>query len=149
MTESNDLDSQEIISSRIINATREKVFRAFSDPDHLKNWWGPKGFKNTFSEFDLRPGGNWRFVMHGPDGTDYPNQSLFLEIVDAERIVFKHVSAPSFKMTITFEDLQGKTKVTWQMLFETAAIRNNVAKYAKNANEENFDRLEAELAKMA
>ena len=62
---------REIVSTRVLDAPRELVFRAFSDPDLLARWWGPEGFTNTFHEFDLRPDGAWRFVMHGPDGTDY------------------------------------------------------------------------------
>lgn len=57
---------REIVSSRIFTSPRELVFKAWSDPDHLKNWWGPAGFTNTFEAFDFRPGGRWRFVMHGP-----------------------------------------------------------------------------------
>ena len=81
----------EIVSTRVFAAPRGLVFEAFSNPDHLKHWWGPKGFTNTFSEFDLRPGGAWRFVMHGPDGVDYQNASDFVEVVKPERIVFQHL----------------------------------------------------------
>ncbi len=88
------LNAREIVSTRILDAPRERVFKAFADPDHLMHWWGPKGFSNTFHEFDFRPGGTWRFVMHGPDGIDYQNKSVFVEIVMPERIVFAHVSGP-------------------------------------------------------
>src|SRR5215210_6810903 len=98
-----DADAQEIISRRIIDAPRELVFRAFSEPAHLAQWWGPKGFRNTFHEFDLRPGGYWRFIMHGPDGTDYRNECVFIEIVKPERIVFRHLKpVHEFQMTLTF-----------------------------------------------
>src|SRR5436309_2674995 len=94
---------REIVSSRVIDAPRELVFRAFSEPEHLAQWWGPKGFRNTFHEFDLQPSGYWRFIMHGPDGTDYKNESVFLEVVEPERIVFRHLDpAHIFQMTITF-----------------------------------------------
>jgi len=63
-------------NSRVFDAPRERVFRAWTDPEHLKQWWGPKGFTNTFHEFGMRPGGHWRFVMHGPDGVDYKNHSI-------------------------------------------------------------------------
>ncbi len=140
--------SREIVSTRVVDAARAIVFKAFSNPDHLVRWWGRKGFTNTFQEFDLRPGGTWRFVMHGPDGADYPNKSVFVEIVDPERIVFEHVSGPHFQMTIALAEQAGKTKITWRMLFESAAERDKVAKFAVEANEQNFDRLEAELARM-
>jgi len=110
----------EIVSSRVFDAPRELVFRAFTDPDHLKHWWGPKGFTNTFREFDPRPGGIWSFVMHGPDGADYPNKHIFVEIVKPDGIVLRHVSSPKFLMVITLADAAGKTRVAWRMLFETA-----------------------------
>ena len=89
----------------------DKVFRAFSDPVRLARWWGPKGFTNTIQSFDLRPGGHWRFVMHGPDGATLPNESIFGEVVAPERVVFRHVSGPQFEMTITFEAYEGQTLV--------------------------------------
>jgi len=143
-----EVSDREIVSRRVLNAPREMVFKAWTDPEILAKWWGPKGFKNTFQEFDLRPGGTWRFIMHGPNGVDYPNQSVFVEIVPNERIVLDHVVAPRFRLTATFEDQGGKTKLTFRGLFETAAICKNVKTYAVDANEQNFDRLEAELAKM-
>ncbi|HEX6774746.1 MAG TPA: SRPBCC domain-containing protein [Methylomirabilota bacterium] len=67
---------REIVTTRVLAWPRERVVRAWTDPDHLARWWGPKGFTNTFQEFDLRPGGRGQFVMHGPNGADYPNQSV-------------------------------------------------------------------------
>ena len=97
----------------------------------------------------MRPGGVWRFVMHGPDGVDYKNKSVFVEVVKPERIVFQHVSGPRFQVTATFAEEAGKTRLTFQMLFETAAECTKVKVYAVEANEQNFDRLEAQLATMA
>ena len=143
------LSDREIVTTRAIDVPRELVFKAWTDPEHLAQWWGPKGFTNTFQEFDMRPGGVWRFVMHGPDGVDYKNKSVFVEIVKPERIVFQHVSGPQFQVTATFAEQAGKTKLTFQMLFETAAECAKVKGFAVEANEQNFDRLEAQLAKMA
>src|SRR3712207_1550034 len=81
----------EVVSSRVFDAPREAVFRAFAEPGILARWWGPKGFANTFREFDLRPGGAWRFVMHGPDGRDYEMVKEFVEVVAGERVVLRHV----------------------------------------------------------
>jgi uncharacterized protein YndB with AHSA1/START domain len=134
---------------RSFDAPRELVFNAWSDRDHLAHWWGPKGFTNTFHEFDMRPGGSWRFVMHGPDGVDDKNESVFVEVVKPERIVFQHMSGPRFQVTATFAEQAGKTTLTFRMLFETAAECDKVKRYAVEANEQNFDRLEAELARMA
>ena len=140
---------RELVHSRLIDAPRERVYRAFAEPEHLARWWGPKGFTNTFQEFDPRPGGRWQFVMHGPNGADYPNQSVFVEIVKPERIVFDHLSGPAFQVTATFAEEAGKTRLTFRMLFETAAECDKVKGFAVGANEENLDRLEAELARMA
>ena len=85
------ISPKEIISTRIINAPREKVYRAFANPQHLKNWWGPAGFTNTFYEFDFRAGGKWKFTMHAPDGANYENESEFVEIVENEKIVFNSI----------------------------------------------------------
>jgi uncharacterized protein YndB with AHSA1/START domain len=83
---------REFIHSRLIDAPQERVFRAFAASTHLTRWWGPNGFSSTFDVFKLHPGGTWRFVMHGPDGKNYPNESVFRESVAPERIVFEHVS---------------------------------------------------------
>jgi uncharacterized protein YndB with AHSA1/START domain len=144
---SEPLSAREIVTTRVFDAPRERVFRAWTDPEHLVRWWGPKGFTSTFQAFDLRPGGVWRFVMHGPDGVDYKNKSVFVEIVRPKRIVFQHVSGPAFLVTATFAEQAGKTKVTFQMLFETAAACEKVKGFAVEANEQNFDRLGAELAR--
>ncbi len=125
------------------------MFTAFADPDHLVRWWGPKGFTNTFHEFDFRPGGTWRFVMQGPDGVNYQNRSVLVEIVKPKRIVLRHVTGPRFQLTIELAAQRGKTRITWRMLFGSAVEREKAKKYAVDANEQNFDRLEAELAHMA
>jgi len=140
---------REIVAHRVLDAPRERVFEAFADPDRLTRWWGPKGFTSTFREFDLRPGGHWRFVLHGPNGADYQNESVFVEIVKPERIVFDHLSGPAFQVTATFAEEAGKTRLTFRMLFGTAAECDKVKGFAVGANEENLDRLEAELARMA
>ena len=139
---------REIITTRVFDAPRELVFKAFMEPEHLAHWWGPKGFTNTFHEFDPRPGGVWRFVMHGPDGKDYKNESVFVEIVKPERIVFDHVNWPQFRMTIRFEDLGDKTRFSFHMVFKSPADCDKVKGFAIEGNEQNFDRLQAELAAM-
>ena len=137
---------REIFTFRVIDAPRERVFSAFSDPSRLAQWWGPKGFTNTFQEFDLRPGGAWRFTMHGPDGGNYPNESVF-DVVGPERVVIRHVSAPHFELTITFAEEAGGTRVGWRQLFNSAEERERIARFAVEANEQNLDRLEAQLTR--
>jgi uncharacterized protein YndB with AHSA1/START domain len=83
-------DPRAIIATRVFDAPRELVFAAWSDPAHLAHWWGPNGFTTTTSSFDMRPGGVWRFVMHGPDGRDFQNRITYEEIVSPLRIVYRH-----------------------------------------------------------
>ena len=95
---------------REFDAPRALVWQAWTDPKHLAQWWGPNGFSTTTSAFDMRPGGVWRFVMHGPDGRDYENRITFDEIVKPERIRYHHgggsdVEPVQFRTTVTFEDL--------------------------------------------
>ncbi len=116
--ESNTTD-RELRLSRLLNAPVELVWEVWTDPDHIKNWWGPDGFTNTITRMDLRENGEWDLVMHGPDGTDYKNKSIFKEVVPFQRIVYQHVSAPKFVTTITFEPQGDKTLLTWHMLFES------------------------------
>jgi len=137
---------REIVTTRVFDAPREVVFQAWTNPDRLAQWWGPKDFTNTFQEFDMKPGGTWRFVMHGPDGVDYKNESVFVEVVRPERIVFQHVSGPRFQLTASFAEQAGKTRLTWRMLFESAAECDRVKTFAVEANEQNLDRLVAQLA---
>lgn len=137
---------REFVHSRLIDAPRERVFRAFAEPRHLARWWGPNGFTNTFRTFELRPGGRWRFVMHGPDGTDYPNESVFLEVVAPERIVFEHLSeGHHFFMTITFTAQGNQTLVGWRQVFDTAAHKERIASFVSEANEQNLNRLADEV----
>src|ERR1700677_4428258 len=133
MTTKNDVDletdARSIITVREFDAPRELVFSLFTDPKHLAQWFGPNGFTTTTSSFDMRPGGVWRFVMHGPDGRDYQNRVTYEEVVPPERIVYRHGGGPvQFTQTITFDDLGGKTRITWRHDFSSAAERDRVIK---------------------
>ena len=120
---------REIVSTRVFDAPRERMFDAFSDPARLARWWGPTGFTNTFHEFDLQPEGVWRFVMHGPDGTNYTNESVFVEVERPERIVFRHLKPMHrFLMTVLFGEEGGKTRLTMRGVFPSAAERDRVIK---------------------
>jgi uncharacterized protein YndB with AHSA1/START domain len=143
-----DTTDREIVSSRLINTPQETVFEAFRNPDILARWWGPAGFTNTFHTFDFQPGGTWEFIMHGPDGTDYPNKSVFVDIVEPQQVVFDHVFPPIFRMTISFEKTEqaDKTRFGFRMLFESAEVCEQLKGLCIPANEQNFDRLEAVLA---
>ncbi|MEZ0264406.1 MAG: SRPBCC domain-containing protein, partial [Phycisphaerae bacterium] len=117
------------------------------DPALLARWWGPAGFVNTFHEFDLRPGGRWRFDMRAPNGTVFANESVFVEIVPGERVVFRHVEpVHGFDMTMTFADEGGGgTRLTWHMRFDSAEEAGRVRRFVEAGNEENFDRLQRVL----
>lgn len=131
----------EIVNSRQFDFPREAIFNAWTIPEQLARWWGPKGFTNTFHKFDLRPGGHWRFVMHGPNGVDYPNHSVFEEIVPCERIVIHHLNEPDFRVTATFEEAEGRTTVTFRQVFVKPAFVQQAKAFLTEANEQNFDRL--------
>ncbi len=148
MSPSESTAEREILSSRLLNAPRGQVFRAYREPEHLAKWWGPEDFTNTFHTFEFKPGGRWHFTMHGPDGTDYDNESVFAEIDENERIVLDHLSNPHFHMIATLAEEDGKTRLTWRMIFETAEICAQFRPICDPKNEENFDRLEAELVRM-
>ena len=139
----------EIVSSRIVNFSIDIVYTAWTDPNHLKNWWGPKGFTNTFNKFDLRPGGKWSFIMHGPEKGNYPNECEFIKIEKPTLIVWKRFSKPIFQVVAAFEEVSdGRTKIVFKQIFNSSEECNKVKPFAVDKNEENFDRLEIELAKM-
>jgi uncharacterized protein YndB with AHSA1/START domain len=122
-----DTTESEIIATRVFDAPRELVFEAWTDPQHIAQWWGPNGFTNTIHSMDVRPGGEWDFIMHGPDGTNYKNRIIYREVVRPERLVYDHVSGPFFHATVTFDEQGDKTRLTVQMLFESAELRDRVA----------------------
>ena len=127
-----DRDPRSIVGTRVLAAPRALVFSVWTDPKHLVQWWGPNGFRTTTHAFDFRPGGIWRFVMHGPDGRDYQNRITFDEIVAPERIVYRHdgaedVEPVTFTQTVTFEDIRnGETRLTWHGKFPSAEERARV-----------------------
>jgi uncharacterized protein YndB with AHSA1/START domain len=140
---------REIVSSWTVNAPIELVFLAWTDPDHLKNWWGPAGFTNTFYEFDLRPGGRWRFMMHGPDKGNYPNECEFIKIERPSLITWQRISKPIFQVVANFKEVSAdRTSIVFKMIFNSAAESDKLRGFVPEKNEENFDRLENELAKM-
>jgi uncharacterized protein YndB with AHSA1/START domain len=138
-------DDRAIVSSRRFAVSREELFDAWIDPARLARWWGPRGFTNTFEAFDPRPGGEWRFVMHGPDGNDYTNRSVFVEIVPLERIVFDHLSGHHFRAVATFTEEADGTRLEFRMIHETAEAASAIRSLVVAGNEQNFDKLEVEL----
>lgn len=128
-----ELEARSIVTTRVFDAPRDLVWLAWSDPKHLAQWWGPNGFTTTTSKFEMRPGGIWRFVMHGPDGRDYLNLITYDEIKKPERLVYRHggseeVEPVQFHVVVTFDDLGDKTRVTMRGVFPSVAERERVAK---------------------
>ena len=129
-----DRDTRAIIATRVLDAPRALVFEVWTDPKHLAQWWGPDGFTTTTSGFEMKAGGVWRFVMHGPDGRDYENRITYDVIEKPERIVYHHgggddVEPVQFRTTVTFEELGEKTtRLTLHAVFPSAAERERVIK---------------------
>ena len=144
---------REIVITRVINAPRELVFAAFTDRQHISQWWGPNGFRTTTYEKDVRPGGVWRFTMHGPDGTDYPNKIMYREVVKPERLAYDHSGDDAsdehrFTSTVTFENVGGKTKVTMRALFATVEQCEASKKFgAVDGGQQTLARLDEHLSK--
>ena len=133
-------------TKRVFDAPREAVWAAFADPRRLAKWWGPNGFSNEFSRFEFWPGGLWVFVMRGPNGHGYPNESRFTELVKPERIVLDHLVAPIYRNMMTFTERSGKTELSWHGVIQTDAPNEKFKNFILEKNEENFDRLAAHLA---
>lgn len=139
----------EIVTTRVFRTPREIVFRAWTDPAILQKWWGPAGFTNTFHEFNPVEGGKWKFMMHGPEKGNYPNECVFLRVNPPSLIAWDRISQPHFRVVTTFEEAEGsKTSLTFRMQFKTKEACDKIRPFATDKNEENFDKLEVELAKM-
>ncbi len=147
MEDKNNTTGREIKMSRLLNAPIELVWKVWTEPEHIAQWWGPNGFTNTIDVMDVKPGGVWKFVMHGPDGTNYNNKSVFKEIVKHERIVFKHTN-PDFTTIVTFKAEGKKTMLNWQMVFDTAEELQTVIKVFKadEGMKQNVEKLENYLS---
>ena len=133
-------------TSREIPATPAAVFSAIADPQRLARWWGPDGFRNSFEVCDFRPGGAWKFIMHGPDGANYPNESVFFAIEPDYKVVIDHACQPFFQLTVELQPSAAGTQVHWTQVFADAAVAAAVAHIVEPANEQNLSRLAAEVA---
>lgn len=146
-----------LVITRTFDAPRALVWRAFSDPFHLAQWWGPRGYTNPVCELDLRPGGHWHNVMRAPDGTEYAVDSVFIEVVPPERIVYRNAAPrgevwgdsppPSFVRTITFTEENGRTTLVLRAEFDTAAEKHAAVRRGfVDGTNESYDRLALLLA---
>jgi len=121
---------RQVLITRMYEAPPEQVFELWIEPEHVMKWWGPDGFTITIDEMDVRPGGRWKFTMHGPDGTDYPNTVLYDEITPPKRLVYTHGEPgdpdPQFTSTVTFEEMMANTVLSMRLVFDSAASRDMV-----------------------
>ncbi len=116
---------REIVVSRLLEAPRELVYEVWTKPEHVAQWWGPNGFTNTIHEMDVREGGTWRFIMHGPDGTDYNNRIVFTEVTPPDRLAYDHDDGEgnlAFKGEVTFVEDAGKTLITMRSVFASPEV---------------------------
>jgi uncharacterized protein YndB with AHSA1/START domain len=130
---------------RTVPYTPDEVYAAFADPSRLAKWWGPKDFMNTFEIFEFRVGGSWRFIMHGPDGSNYSNASVFRELEAGKKIVIQHISPPHFTLSVSLLSDKTGTQVLWVQEFEDPKVAAAIRHIAEPGNEQNLDRLHMHL----
>lgn len=137
-----EMSQHEVHTSRVFPITRERMFTAWTDPELLASWWGPKGFSSTFHAFELKPEGIWDFTMHGPDNMDFKNTCVFRHIQPPSYLEFDHLKEMHFyKAIVTFTEVPEGTRVDWTMRFDTAEELAPIRPLIERANEENMDRL--------
>jgi uncharacterized protein YndB with AHSA1/START domain len=136
-----------VSTERVLAADPRAVFAAFERPDQLARWWGPKDFTNTFEQFEFTPGGRWVFVMHGPNGTDYANESVFREIESDTQVVIEHVVKPWYLLTVTLTARGDQTHLSWVQEFESPEVAARMRPLSGTANEQVLDRLQALLTR--
>jgi uncharacterized protein YndB with AHSA1/START domain len=139
--------------SRLLNAPRELVWKVMTEPEHQNKWWGPDGFRNVEVTMDFRVGGAWTYVMVGPDGTRYPNHTVFKEITPPSKWVFDHGDGISiwFETTVTLEQTASGTLVTLRQLFPSKESRDEVVKKsgAIEGGKQHLAKLSNYLSKMS
>lgn len=145
-------NSNELKITRIYDAPVEAVWEAWTDPAQVAQWWGPRGFSITTHSKDLRPGGHWSYTMHGPDGTDYPNKTQYLEVKEFSKLVYDHGGKddrpPLFRVTVLFSETGGKTTMDMTMTLPTPEAAAETAKFIRKAGgNSTWDRLAEYLEK--
>lgn len=137
----------DLVVTRTFDAPRELVFRVWTDPEHIAQWWGPHGFKTTVHEMEVRPGGRWRYSMRGPDGNDYPFEGTYVDVVKPERLVFDgtiHGSPEQRVWTeVVFVERKGETEVTVRQMY---SFKSDATRGASTGWNQQLDRLTHYLA---
>lgn len=139
------IENRSDLRSKLLSAAPSEVFAAMSDPGRIARWWGPAGFTSTIHEFEFHPGGRWPLTMHGPDGKDYPNESRFAR-VEADRVFeIEHLSGHHFLLSIELLPQGDGTEVIWRQTFDTVEHYQRIAQFVAEANQQNLERLAAEV----
>jgi uncharacterized protein YndB with AHSA1/START domain len=139
-------ESNEIRITRIYDAPIRAVWDAWTDPEQVAQWWGPRGFTLTSHSKDIRPGRHWNYTMHGPDGVDYPNTTKYHEVVECSKLVYDHGGSddrpPLFRVSVVFSEIDGKTKLEMSMTLPTPEAAEETRKFIKKAGgDATWDRL--------
>lgn len=142
-------DDRSDARTRLIAAPPAEVFAAMRDPARVARWWGPAGFTNTIHTYEFVPGGRWLMTMHGPDGTNYPNESRFTRLVPDQLFEIEHLGGHHFMLTLELAAHAQGTQLAWRQTFDTAEHYRALAEFVAAANEQNLDRLAAEVARVA
>lgn len=130
---------------REIPASVDEVFAAFRDTERLARWWGPEGFTNTFHVCEFQTGGRWVYTMHSPHGGNPENESIFELVEPPRRVVIRHTSQPLYRLEIELSPAETGTRVSWSQEFDDADVARRIEKVVVPANEQNLDRLTAEV----
>lgn len=142
--------TRQIINARTFTATMADMQRAWTQPEFLSKWWGPAGFTNTFHEFDFRPGGKWRLTMYDENKASYENEWIFKSTDPDQCLIWDHVSAPEFILSVCFKEVQEqKIAVVFRMIFDSEELCTMLRAVIPEKNEENFDKLEKLLVTIA
>jgi uncharacterized protein YndB with AHSA1/START domain len=143
------IESRSDARNKLIAASPAQVFAAMRDPTRVARWWGPTGFTNTIHKYEFAIGGRWLLTMHGPDGKDYPNESRFTRIVPDQLFEVEHLGGHHFLLTLELQPHAAGTTVLWRQTFDTAEHYIQLAEFVAAANEQNLERLAAEVVSPA
>ena len=139
------IESRSDTRNKLIAASPTQVFAAMRDSARVAKWWGPAGFTNSIHKYEFVPGGSWLLTMHGPDGKDYPNESRFTRIVADQLFEIEHLNGHHFVLTLELRPHAQGTTVAWRQTFDTIEHFNTLAEFVAAANEQNLERLAAEV----
>ncbi|MCD9575109.1 SRPBCC domain-containing protein [Flavobacterium soyae] len=147
MGRENNIQNRILQSKILLKVPTDIVWEMWKNPEHIENWWGPNGFTNTIHKMDFREEGEWNLTMHGPDGKNYPNRSIFKEIISLRKIVFEHFN-PHFITTVLFESNNSETLLDWTLLFDSEEMFDIIVKAHKadQGQKENIEKLEKYLS---